>query len=205
MCSFITQHNATDVARFEGACNWHADCRNVHQSCCMWIECSFLYHKPSPKAFQRIWQYIQPASQLQTADIDYLNLLYCLKKNYIPAAVIVFTHHISMYIYNIHRYFSSHTIIVVCTRPWEFWVISPIMAQSTVLVWHKQGCWPLSVPHSRWPSQRWSPWAWKCCTCCYPAAHRWMRSFNNTFSLQIVLRYYNSLISFHFKYFIISF
>ncbi len=33
MCSFITQHNATDVASFEGACNWHADCRNVHQSC----------------------------------------------------------------------------------------------------------------------------------------------------------------------------
>ncbi len=33
MCSFITQHNATDVTSFEGACNWHADCRNVHQSC----------------------------------------------------------------------------------------------------------------------------------------------------------------------------
>ncbi len=54
MCSFITQHNATDVASFVWACNWHADCRNVHQSCCPWIECSFLYHKPSPKAFQRI-------------------------------------------------------------------------------------------------------------------------------------------------------
>ncbi len=66
MCSFITQHNATDVASFEGACNWHADCRNVHQSCCPWIECSFIYHKPSPKAFQRIWQYIQLASQPQT-------------------------------------------------------------------------------------------------------------------------------------------
>ncbi len=66
MCSFITQHNATDVACFEGACNWHAYCRNVHQSCCPWIEYSFLYHKPSPKAFQGIWQYIQPASQPQT-------------------------------------------------------------------------------------------------------------------------------------------
>uniref|UniRef100_A0A8C1L1V9 Transposase n=1 Tax=Cyprinus carpio TaxID=7962 RepID=A0A8C1L1V9_CYPCA len=33
-CSFITQHNATDVASFEGACIWHADCRNVHQCCC---------------------------------------------------------------------------------------------------------------------------------------------------------------------------
>jgi len=30
------------------------------------IECSFLYHKPSTKAFQRIWQYIQPASRPQT-------------------------------------------------------------------------------------------------------------------------------------------
>ncbi len=66
MCSFLTQHNATDVTNFEGGCNWHADCRNVHQSCCPWIECSFLYHKPSPKTFQRIWQYIQPASQPQT-------------------------------------------------------------------------------------------------------------------------------------------
>ncbi len=24
MCSFITQHNATDVASFEGVCSWHA-------------------------------------------------------------------------------------------------------------------------------------------------------------------------------------
>ncbi len=69
MCSFITQHNATDVASFEGACNWHADCRNVLQSCCPLIECSFVYHKLSPNAFQRIWQYIQPASQPQTTDI----------------------------------------------------------------------------------------------------------------------------------------
>ncbi len=66
MCSFITQHNATNVTSFEGACNWHSDSRNVHQSCCSWIESSFLYHKPSPKAFQRIWQYIQLASQPQT-------------------------------------------------------------------------------------------------------------------------------------------
>ncbi len=62
----IHSHNATDVASFEGTCNWHADCRNVLQSCCPWIKCSFLFHKPSPKAFQRIWQYIQPASQPQT-------------------------------------------------------------------------------------------------------------------------------------------
>ncbi len=31
ICSFITPHNATDVASFEGACNWHADYRNPHQ------------------------------------------------------------------------------------------------------------------------------------------------------------------------------
>ncbi len=31
-----------------------------------WIECSFLHHKPSPKAFQRIWQYIHTAPQTQT-------------------------------------------------------------------------------------------------------------------------------------------
>ncbi len=43
-----------------------ADCRNVHQKCCPWIECSFIYCKTSPKAFQRIWQYIQPVSQPQT-------------------------------------------------------------------------------------------------------------------------------------------
>ncbi len=39
MCSFITQFNATDAASFEGAWNWHADCRHVHLSCCPWIEC----------------------------------------------------------------------------------------------------------------------------------------------------------------------
>ncbi len=74
MCSFITQHNATDVASFEGACNWHVDCRNVHHSCCPWIECSFLYHKSSPKVFQRICQYIQPASQPQTTPAQDLHI-----------------------------------------------------------------------------------------------------------------------------------
>lgn len=34
MCTFITHHDATDAASFEGACHWHADCRKVHQSCC---------------------------------------------------------------------------------------------------------------------------------------------------------------------------
>ena len=42
MCSFATQHNATDVLSFKGLFNWHADCRNVQQSCCQTIECSFL-------------------------------------------------------------------------------------------------------------------------------------------------------------------
>ncbi len=41
MCSFITQHNATDVASFEGACNWYADCRNVHQRYCCELNAHF--------------------------------------------------------------------------------------------------------------------------------------------------------------------
>ena len=36
MCSIVTQHNATDVSNFEGAYNWHADCRNFHQRCWCW-------------------------------------------------------------------------------------------------------------------------------------------------------------------------
>ncbi len=44
MCSFITQHNATDVARFEGGWNWYADCRNelnVHFSTINRLQCHF--------------------------------------------------------------------------------------------------------------------------------------------------------------------
>ena len=40
------------VSSFEGACNWHADCINVHQSCCLEIESDYLYHKPPPASFQ---------------------------------------------------------------------------------------------------------------------------------------------------------
>ncbi len=41
MCNFFTQHNATDVASFEGACNWHADCNNVPQICCRELNVNF--------------------------------------------------------------------------------------------------------------------------------------------------------------------
>ena len=34
MYKFFSQHNATDVSSIDGECNWYADCRNVHQSCC---------------------------------------------------------------------------------------------------------------------------------------------------------------------------
>ena len=64
MCSFVTQPNAPDVSSLEGACNWHADCRNVHQNCFQ-IKCQFLYHKQPQTSFLGIWQYAQPASQLQ--------------------------------------------------------------------------------------------------------------------------------------------
>ncbi len=49
MCSFVTKHNATDVTSFEGACNWHADCRNVHQSCC----CKLNVHFSTISSLQR--------------------------------------------------------------------------------------------------------------------------------------------------------
>ncbi len=43
---------------------WLQECPS---DCWPWIECYlFLYHKSSPKAFRRICQYIQPASQTQT-------------------------------------------------------------------------------------------------------------------------------------------
>ena len=40
----VLSHNATDISIFEGECNWHADCRNIQQSCCQRTECLFLYH-----------------------------------------------------------------------------------------------------------------------------------------------------------------
>ncbi len=52
MCSFITQHNATDVASFEGACNCHTDCRNVHQSCYPWVSENLAVH-PSGQLLQQ--------------------------------------------------------------------------------------------------------------------------------------------------------
>ena len=49
---YVNTVAALIVASFEGGCNWHADCSNVHQSC-PWVECSFLYHKPSPRHFRQ--------------------------------------------------------------------------------------------------------------------------------------------------------
>lgn len=37
MFRLITQHEATDVASFEGACNWQADCRKVHRELNVYI------------------------------------------------------------------------------------------------------------------------------------------------------------------------
>ena len=66
MCSFVTQHNATDGSSLEGACNWLADCRNVRQSCCTRFECYFLYLK---QASNIVLENFQPASQPQTTCI----------------------------------------------------------------------------------------------------------------------------------------
>ncbi len=62
MCSFITQHNATDVASFEGSVQlawWLQECPPELFP----VNLMLIY---LPKAFQRIWQCIQPASQPQT-------------------------------------------------------------------------------------------------------------------------------------------
>lgn len=60
-CAISSHSTATDVARFVGGSDCRADCRNVHRSCPP--KCPFRHHKLSPKAFQRIWHYIQLASQ----------------------------------------------------------------------------------------------------------------------------------------------
>lgn len=44
----------TDVTQFEWVCSWHADCRNVHHSCRLLIECWFHYHKSTMLSL-RIW------------------------------------------------------------------------------------------------------------------------------------------------------
>ncbi len=54
-CSFNTQHNASDVRKFEGACNWHADCRmSPPEAVARELNVHFSTIKPSPKACQRI-------------------------------------------------------------------------------------------------------------------------------------------------------
>ncbi len=43
MCSFITQHNATDVASFDGACNWHAQGQGLdpgEDETILWMACA---------------------------------------------------------------------------------------------------------------------------------------------------------------------
>ncbi len=60
----------------------------------------FLYHKPSPNAFQRIWQYSQPASQPQTTcnqtspdlHIHHLLLQDCLRPGNRTAAATIGLH-----------------------------------------------------------------------------------------------------------------
>lgn len=66
MSSFITQHNDTDVASWGEACIWHADCRNVHQSCCPGIECSFSFITCLQRCFKEFGSTSKLASQPQT-------------------------------------------------------------------------------------------------------------------------------------------
>lgn len=57
---FYIQPSVKDVVSFEGACSWHADCRNVTQR---WMIISSSYSEPSPMLFLGIWQHIQVASK----------------------------------------------------------------------------------------------------------------------------------------------
>ncbi len=59
MCSFITQHNATDVASFKGVCNWHADCSDVHQSCCRELNVHFSTISRLQRRFRELGSTIQ--------------------------------------------------------------------------------------------------------------------------------------------------
>ena len=34
-------NNMPQMSQVEGACNWHADCKNVHQSCCQKLNVNF--------------------------------------------------------------------------------------------------------------------------------------------------------------------
>ena len=73
-------HTTLQMSQIEGARNWHADCRNVHQSCCQRIECSFLYHKRRFREFGsmsnrphncrlRVWRNVGE----QFADVNVVN------------------------------------------------------------------------------------------------------------------------------------
>ncbi len=59
MCSFITQHNATDVASFKGVCNLHGDCRDVHQSCCRELNVHFSTISRLQRRFRELGSTIQ--------------------------------------------------------------------------------------------------------------------------------------------------
>lgn len=59
--------------------------------CCPWAEWAFLGHKPSPMAFQRIWQYIQVASAAQEPPppSSIFTLDWCSLHGWTPAALVL--------------------------------------------------------------------------------------------------------------------
>lgn len=61
-----TSPSTLHVCHLKNMIREHHYCTKMQQTSCLQIECSSLCHKPSPKGFQRIWQYIHPASEPQT-------------------------------------------------------------------------------------------------------------------------------------------
>lgn len=72
-CAVLSHSTATDVASGEGACGWHDDCRKIHQRCCLWIECSFLYQSLSENLA------VHPTAPAQHLHIQQLHLQDCVR------------------------------------------------------------------------------------------------------------------------------
>ncbi len=78
MCSFITQHNATDDAGFEGACSWHAQGQGLDPGEDDALDWRVRQRVPIPANVQQLrtaieeeWAFHRPQSTLCERDVSY--------------------------------------------------------------------------------------------------------------------------------------